>query len=159
MYCDIICLPSLQREKCARPSASWSGPSLYISVFCIIQWFLNRALIWLPESRTDTGLFNPFMPNGLIYLKSLDSSISCIRGVWLVFIITMLLKNFWTYHKNGRPLSDSACCSIWSGSTLFANIPFMVQHYLIGDSNFTGGIALDEITVLLLCIQRYVWTV
>ena len=30
------------------------------------------------------------------------------------------------------------------------------QHYLIGDSNFTGGIGVDEITVLLLCIQRYV---
>ena len=33
------------------------------------------------------------MPSGSLYLKSLDRSVSYIRGVWLVFIITMFLKN------------------------------------------------------------------
>ena len=32
---------------------------------------------------------NSFMPSGLFHLKSLDRSISHIRVVWLVFIITM----------------------------------------------------------------------
>ena len=41
------------------------------------------------EDRTE--VLNPFMPSGLFYLKSLDRSISYVRGVWLVFcfIITM----------------------------------------------------------------------
>ena len=30
---------------------------------------------------------NPFTPNELFYLNSLDRSISYLRGVWLVFII------------------------------------------------------------------------
>ena len=29
---------------------------------------------------------NPFMPSRFFYLKSLDKSISYIRGIWLVFI-------------------------------------------------------------------------
>ena len=34
-------------------------------------------------------VINPFMPTGLLYLKSLGRSISYIRGVWLDIIITM----------------------------------------------------------------------
>ena len=30
--------------------------------------------------------FNPFMPGRLLYLISLDESISIIRGVWLIFL-------------------------------------------------------------------------
>ena len=33
------------------------------------------------------------MPSGLFYLKSLYQSISCNRGVWLVFIITTFYRN------------------------------------------------------------------
>ena len=37
-----------------------------------------------------TGVFiNTFTSSGLFYLNSLDRSISCIRGVWLVFITTV----------------------------------------------------------------------
>ena len=68
---------------------------------------------------------NPFMPSGPLYLKSLDRSVSYIRGVWLVFIITMFLKKIWTYHKHCRPWSDAVFRGVWSGSTLFANVPFM----------------------------------
>ena len=39
-----------------------------------------------------TVQINPFMPSGLFYLNSLNQSISHKRGVWLVFIITMLLE-------------------------------------------------------------------
>ena len=33
--------------------------------------------------------FNPFMLVGFFYLNSSDQSISSLRGVWSVFIITM----------------------------------------------------------------------
>ena len=45
-----------------------------------------RITVFYPK-YSDT--LNPFMPSGLFYLKSLDRSISYIRGVWLVFIITV----------------------------------------------------------------------
>ena len=35
---------------------------------------------------------NPFMPSGLFYLSSLDQSISSLRSVWSVFIITMFIE-------------------------------------------------------------------
>ena len=68
---------------------------------------------------------NPFMPSGLFYLKSLDRSICYIRGARLVFIIAMFCRNFWTYHKHCRPWSDAAYRGVWSGSTVFVNVPFM----------------------------------
>ena len=34
-------------------------------------------------------MFNPFMPSGFLYFNSLDSFISYIWGVWLVFSITI----------------------------------------------------------------------
>ena len=37
-------------------------------------------------------VFNSFMPIGLCYLNSLDSSISYIRGVWLFFIVTIFVE-------------------------------------------------------------------
>ena len=37
---------------------------------------------------------NPFMPNGLFYLKPLDKSIRLYRGVWVVFIIIMFCGDF-----------------------------------------------------------------
>ena len=36
--------------------------------------------------------FNPIMSSGLLYLKSLDCSISNRRGVWLVFISTIFIE-------------------------------------------------------------------
>ena len=36
---------------------------------------------------------NPFMPNGFFSLNHLDQSISNIRDVWVVFIITMFYRN------------------------------------------------------------------
>ena len=41
------------------------------------------------EQAFATDHINPFMPSGIFYLRSLDRSISNMRGVWLVFIITM----------------------------------------------------------------------
>ena len=40
------------------------------------------------------GHLNPFTPSGLFYLNSLDRSISYIRSVWLVFIITIIIIMF-----------------------------------------------------------------
>ena len=46
-------------------------------------------------SRINIYLFplifvlNPFMSSGLFYLKSLDRSISYMRGAWFVFIIVI----------------------------------------------------------------------
>ena len=42
------------------------------------------------------AIINPFMLSELFYLKSLDKSISYLRGVWLVFIIIMFCRNFLT---------------------------------------------------------------
>ena len=40
------------------------------------------------------SLLKPYMPSELFYLKSLDMPISNRKGVWLVFIITMLYKKY-----------------------------------------------------------------
>ena len=47
------------------------------------------------NSKTKLIPFNLFKPSGLFYLNSLDRSIICIRGVWLVFIIIMFCRHFW----------------------------------------------------------------
>ena len=44
-------------------------------------------------SRVRMAKINRFMPNGLLCLHSLDRSISNIRGVMLVYIITMFYRN------------------------------------------------------------------
>ena len=36
--------------------------------------------------------FNPFMPNGLLYLHSSDWYISNIRGVWLVLLLPCFIQ-------------------------------------------------------------------
>ena len=37
-------------------------------------------------------MFNPFMPNGLDYIYSLDRSISSIRGVWLFLLLPCFIE-------------------------------------------------------------------
>ena len=46
--------------------------------------------------RKNLHVFNPFIPCGLFYRNSLDRSISYMMSVWLVFIIIMFCRNFWT---------------------------------------------------------------
>ena len=45
-------------------------------------------------------MLNPFKPSGLFYLNSLDRSISCTRGVWLVFIIIIFYKKKSKFNAN-----------------------------------------------------------
>ena len=45
---------------------------------------------------------NPFLPSGLFYLHSLDTSFSYIRGVWLVLINIISCSNFLTLCKQYR---------------------------------------------------------
>ena len=52
-----------------------------------LSYILNRPII-LP-----VDVSYPFMPSGLFYLNSMDWSSSNIRGVWLVFIMTMFSRN------------------------------------------------------------------
>ena len=40
---------------------------------------------------------NPFIPSGLFYVGSFDRSISYIKSVWLVSIITISCRKFRTY--------------------------------------------------------------
>ena len=54
--------------------------------FSITIYYMIGHLWWF------LWVVNPFVPNGLFYLKTLDKSISCIRGVWLVFIIMMFCR-------------------------------------------------------------------
>ena len=50
---------------------------------------------------------NPFMQSGLFYLHSSDQSIYSIRGVWLIFIITMFIeirRLIWMYTVCNCPI-------------------------------------------------------
>ena len=47
-----------------------------------------------------TLTFNPFMPNGLFCLHSLDRFISSIKRVWLVFIILPCFIEYSVYNAN-----------------------------------------------------------
>ena len=51
------------------------------------RFLMLRRMIYLPFL-----VFNPLMPNGLFYLNSWNMSITFIRGVWLVCIITMICR-------------------------------------------------------------------
>ena len=63
----------------------------------LFAFLLKRAILKKRSySLCEHYFFNPFMPNGLFYLNSLDRSISHIIGVWLVFIIFMFNRNYWT---------------------------------------------------------------
>ena len=53
--------------------------------YCIINGLLSGAASG-PKVKTR---INTFMPRGLFYLKSLERSITSLRGVWSVLIITM----------------------------------------------------------------------
>ena len=65
---------------------------------------------------------NPFTPNELFYLNSLDRSISSRRDVWVDFIITMFYRNSCILCKQCRLWSDAAFCGVWSGSTLLMSL-------------------------------------
>ena len=102
--------------------------------FCWICLALALILLKIPRKchktqhspgHRRTKNLNLFKSSGLFFLNCLDRFISYIRGVWLVFIITMIYRNSCTKCKLCRPWSDVAFCGVWSGSTLFANVPFM----------------------------------
>ena len=67
----------------------------------------------------------------LTHLCQMDSSTLTlwtymyIGVVWLVSIITMFWRSFWTWYKQCRSWSDATFCGVWSGSTLFVNVHFM----------------------------------
>ena len=79
---------------------------------------------WFIVNMDFFSFVNSFMPSGLFYLTSLDRSISYIRGVLLVFIITRFSK-IYLFDANGVYWSDIAFCGVSSESTFFANVPFM----------------------------------
>ena len=65
-------------------------------VTLFMQGVIRFPNIFLPTAsafhdKNDTST-NPFMPSRLFYLTSLDRSISYIRDVWLVFIITIFAE-------------------------------------------------------------------
>ena len=66
----------------------------------------------------------PFMSNGLLYLHSSDRSIYNIRGVWEVLLLPYFIEIHLLNANNVDPVSDAAFCGVWSGSILFANVPF-----------------------------------
>ena len=61
-----------------------------------MQGIIRFPNIFLPAASAFHDIINtstnPFMPSGLFYLTSLDRSISYIRDVWLVFIITIFAE-------------------------------------------------------------------
>ena len=52
---------------------------------------------------TNYQLLTQFIPSGLLYLNSLDQSIYSLKGVWSVFIITMLNWNAFNYANSVEP--------------------------------------------------------
>ena len=55
------------------------------------EWVYDDSLYKHTFTKQVQQYFiNPFMPNGLFYLNSLDRSISYIRGLWLVFFIIFI---------------------------------------------------------------------
>ena len=61
-----------------------SRPDLMLDLQPIKLQMTNRRKIVLP--------LNPFMPNGLFYLNTLDKSFSNRRGVWLVLLLPCVLE-------------------------------------------------------------------
>ena len=59
---------------------------------------------------------NPFMSSGLFYLNSLDQSISSLRGVWSVLIITMFLAHL--SHSDKVSLCDHTLSIVRSASSV-----------------------------------------
>ena len=57
----------------------------------------------------DLLKFNPFMPSGLFYHNSLDRSLSNIRGVWLVSLLSCFVE-FTVFNANSVD-SDQTLCS------------------------------------------------
>ena len=97
---------------------------------CVTRWESTCT----PSDMCMRTQINPFMTSGLFYLIFSDRSMSDIRGVWLVFIntCTMFYRNSCIWCKQCRPWSDAVFCGVWSGSTLFANVPFMGRRALNG---------------------------
>ena len=64
------------------------------------EWPAQRRNIRHRASYPENGSqhnfnINPFMPNGLFYLHTSDRSISSIRDVWLILIITIFNPLFY----------------------------------------------------------------
>ena len=111
----------------------WSLSTLFAQAYCIYPKYLHTLSPYLTCPKIWMSILlcidvhencYPFMPSGFFYLNSLGQSISSKRGVWLLFIITTVYRNSCTLCKQCRPWSDVVFCGIWSGSTLFANVPF-----------------------------------
>ena len=87
-----------------------------LSVFIQIKYVETKSVYVdspCPGTKGDWTI-NLLMPSGLFYLNSLDQSISSLRGVWSVLIITMF---YWNAVINANGVEP--------GSTLFANVPFI----------------------------------
>ena len=76
-----------------------SGPLVLMHFALLVRWQTwHTPTFLLPDYRqvkkvTFSPNINPFMLNELLYLNSLDQSISSLRGVWSFFIITMFYGN------------------------------------------------------------------
>ena len=55
----------------------------------MLRYVFSGHVSYTCQVNPFISIDNPFMPSGHFYLKSLDKSISYIRGVWLVFITIM----------------------------------------------------------------------
>ena len=81
----------------------------------------KRCFVKLYPNATVFQKFNPHLPCGFIHPDQFDGSISNLRGVWCT--CSFLFYFFIQIHC--RPWSEAAFCDIWSGSILFAYVPFM----------------------------------
>ena len=54
---------------------------------------MKRKLVQHTQFSMVMFRINPFVPNGLFYLKALDQSISNKKRVWLILIITIFYRN------------------------------------------------------------------
>ena len=79
------------------------------------------------------------------------------RCVRFVYIFIIHFKNRCTKCKQCRPWSDATFCGIWSGSTLFANVPFYgapVINWLILVQNVNIALLIFLVST---CMRIYVF--
>ena len=100
-----------------------------------------------------------FNPSGVFYHTSLDQSIYSVRGVWSVFIITMYYWNACILCNQCRTWSDAAFCGVWSGSTLFAKVPFIERCEGHAKSSVTSRLPWFYPRYILKCFTALEWCV
>ena len=81
MICNIDAVSTLS-DLWSFCSYNWPNEALNMGRVCKVHATVNS----LVTDNIENLVINPFMPNGLFYLNSLDRFIFFIGGVWFIFV-------------------------------------------------------------------------